>query len=331
MEGKSKVDVLLELKNVKVKIETRTGTFTALDLENLSINRGETVALVGETGSGKSMTASAIMNLFPTKQAKISEGSILFDGEDLRRQPEGKMEQLRGRAMTMIFQDPMTSLNPVFRIGEPMVKMIRRHLGVSKQEAVEKAIEVLSFVGLPDPKNLLKRFPHELSGGQRQRVMIAMAMACSPKLLIADEPTTALDVTIQLQILYLLNRMKAKNGTSILFITHNLSVVSHIADRIVIMYGGVILEAGKTKEVFRNPKHPYTKMLIDAIPRVNDQREKLPVIEGMIDRTLTGCPFSNRCPKARPECEQARPVLVEVSPEHQIACFYPLEEVETVV
>lgn len=325
------MDVLLEMKNVKVDIETRTGTFTALNLESLSINRGETVALVGETGSGKSMTASAIMNLFPTKKAKVTDGAILFDGEDLLKVSEEKMEQHRGQSMTMIFQDPMTSLNPVFRIGEPMVKMVRRHLGLTKQEAVQKSIEALSFVGLPDPKNLLKRYPHELSGGQRQRVMIAMAMACNPKLLIADEPTTALDVTIQLQILYLLNRMKEKQGTSILFITHNLSVVSHIADRIVIMYGGVILESGKTKEVFEHPKHPYTKMLIDAIPRVNDQREKLPVIEGMIDRTLTGCPFANRCPKATTECAQVRPILAEISPEHSTACFYPLEEVEKVV
>jgi oligopeptide/dipeptide ABC transporter ATP-binding protein len=322
------VDVLLEMKHVKVDIETRSGTFTALDLEHLSINRGETIALVGETGSGKSMTASAIMNLFPSKKAKITTGSILFEGEELLHLPEKKMEQLRGKAMTMIFQDPMSSLNPVFSIGEPMIKMIGNHLGVKKQEAKRKAIEALSFVGLPDAKDMLKRYPHELSGGQRQRVMIAMAMACNPKLLIADEPTTALDVTIQLQILYLINRLKETHGTSVLFITHNLSVVSHIADRIVIMYGGYILESGKTKEVFGNPKHPYTKMLIDAIPRVNDNREKLPVIEGMIDRSLTGCPFLNRCPKAKSDCHSlGRPVLMEKSPEHKVACFHPLEEV----
>jgi peptide/nickel transport system ATP-binding protein len=322
------VYVLLDMKNVKVDIETRSGTFTALDLEHLSITRGETIALVGETGSGKSMTASAIMNLFPTKKASIKTGSIMFDGEDLRLASEKKMETIRGRLITMIFQDPMSSLNPVFKIGEPMINMICKHLGVNKKEAKTKAIEALSFVGLPDAQGMLKRYPHELSGGQRQRVMIAMSMACKPKLLIADEPTTALDVTIQLQILYLINQLKETKGTSVLFITHNLSVVSHIADRIVIMYGGHIVETGKTKDVFSNPKHPYTKMLIDAIPRINDKREKLPVIEGMIDRTLRSCPFFNRCPNAQVNCNtQGMPKLTKQSPEHKVACFYPLEEV----
>jgi oligopeptide/dipeptide ABC transporter ATP-binding protein len=326
------VDVLLNLKDVKVDIETRSGTFTALELEHFSMKRGETIALVGETGSGKSMTASAIMKLFPTKKAKVQSGSIVFDGEDLLLLPERKMEAIRGKSITMIFQDPMSSLNPVFPIGEPMIKMICHHLGLKKPEAKKKAIEALSFVGLPDANGMLKRYPHELSGGQRQRVMIAMAMACEPKLLIADEPTTALDVTIQLQILYLINRLKETQGTSVLFITHNLSVVSHIADRIAIMYGGNIIESGKTKEVFANPKHPYTKMLIEAIPRTNDTREKLPVIEGMIDRTLKGCSFFNRCPNARPECQlQGRPKLVEMAPEHTVACFYPLKEVAEIV
>ncbi|MEH7523262.1 ABC transporter ATP-binding protein [Bacillus sp. JJ1503] len=318
------MDVLLEMKNVKVEIETRSGTFTALDLEQLSINRGETIALVGETGSGKSMTASAIMNLFPTKKASIKSGSILFEGVDLVSIPEKKMEGFRGKSMTMIFQDPMTSLNPVFPIGEPMINMIRKHLSLSKKDAKEKAIESLSFVGLPDPKGTLKRYPHELSGGQRQRVMIAMAMACNPKLLIADEPTTALDVTIQSQILYIINRMKETHGTSILFITHNLSVVSKIADRIVIMYGGHIVETGRTKEVFQNPKHPYTTMLMDAIPKLKETREKLPVIDGMIDRSLTSCPFFNRCPSARPECNtKGMPNLTGVNETHKVACNYP--------
>jgi len=322
------VDVLLEMKDVKVEIETRSGTFTALDLEHLAINRGETIALVGETGSGKSMTASAIMKLFPTKKASLSQGSILFDGMDLIKMSEKKMEELRGKSMTMIFQDPMTSLNPVFAIGEPMIKMIQKHLGLKKQEARAKAIEALSFVGLPDPIGLLKRYPHELSGGQRQRVMIAMAMACQPKLLIADEPTTALDVTIQSQILYLLNKMKESSGTSILFITHNLSVVSHIADTIVIMYGGHVVETGPTKKVFKNPKHPYTKMLMDAIPRLHETREKLPVIEGIIDRSLTGCPFFNRCPNAQSACHtQGMPKLTTFEDQHKAACYYPIGEV----
>lgn len=324
------MSLLLEIQELQVEIETRTGIFTALQLEHLTIQKGEMVALVGETGSGKSMTASAIMQLFPTKNAKVTNGSILFNGDNLLNLSESKMEKVRGKSLSMIFQDPMTSLNPVFSIGEPMIRMIRMHLGLSKVQAKEKAIESLKYVGLPDPKGLLKRYPHELSGGQRQRVMIAMALACQPALLIADEPTTALDVTIQSQILFLIDKMKKEQGTSVLFITHNLGVVSHIADRMAIMYGGHIVETGDTSEIFKNPRHPYTKMLIDAIPRIQEQREKLPVIEGLIDRNLTGCPFFNRCPRAEKKCQEAgMPSLESVKDNHEVACYYPLEEVNT--
>lgn len=317
---------LLEMNNIQVDILTRTEPFTALNIEQLSIEKGELVALVGETGSGKSMTASSIMNLFPTKKAFIKSGSIVFEGENLLELSEKEMEKVRGKSISMIFQDPMTSLNPVFRIGDPMTNIIAKHRGLRKHEAREKAIEALQFVGLPDAKGVMKRYPHELSGGQRQRVMIAMAMACEPKLLIADEPTTALDVTIQSQILYLINEMRKKQDTAVLFITHNLSVVSHIADRIVIMYGGHVVESGTTKEVFRHPRHPYTKMLIDAIPRLHEEREKLPVIEGMIDRSLTGCPFYNRCPFAEETCKENRPSLVDENDDHQVTCHFPLKE-----
>src|SRR5699024_7676609 len=210
---------LLEMNNIQVDISTRTEPFTALNIEQLSIEKGELVALVGETGSGKSMTASSIMNLFPTKKAFIKSGSIVFEGENLLELSEKEMEKVRGKSISMIFQDPMTSLNPVFRIGDPMTNIIAKHRGLRKHEAREKAIEALQFVGLPDAKGVMKRYPHELSGGQRQRVMIAMAMACEPKLLIADEPTTALDVTIQSQILYLINEMRKKQDTAVLFIT----------------------------------------------------------------------------------------------------------------
>lgn len=317
---------LLEINNVKVEIATRNEPFTALQIEHLTIEKGEMVALVGETGSGKSMTASSIMNLFPTKNAKITSGSIMFDGINLLDLSEKQMESVRGKSISMIFQDPMTSLNPVFRIGDPMVNIIAKHRNLKKQEARKKAIEAFRFVGLPDPEGMMNRYPHELSGGQRQRVMIAMAMACEPKLIIADEPTTALDVTIQSQILYLINEMRRKQGTAVLFITHNLSVVSHIADRIVIMYSGNVVESGKTKDVFQQPQHPYTKMLIDAIPRLHEERESLPVIEGMIDRTLTGCPFSNRCPFAQEKCKVERPLLHASSESHEVACHYPLKE-----
>ncbi|RNB80035.1 ABC transporter ATP-binding protein [Brevibacillus fluminis] len=320
---------LLNMEDVQVRIKTHTQEITALELEHLTLHEGELVALVGETGSGKSMTASSIMQLFPTQKAYIGSGRIVFEGTDLLTCSRKQLDHIRGKEITMIFQDPMSSLNPVFRIGDPIIDVIRTHTGVSTKEARERAIQALKFVGLPDPARMLNRYPHELSGGQRQRVMIAMAMVCEPKLLIADEPTTALDVTIQSQILYLIDKLKKEKGTSVLFITHNLGVVAKMADRIAVMYAGRIVETGRTQAVFRSPRHPYTRMLLDAIPRISEERDRLPVISGRVLSPAEvggGCRFANRCPRVTDQCRQAVPPLATVGDWHEAACFEPLEE-----
>jgi oligopeptide/dipeptide ABC transporter ATP-binding protein len=322
------VKELLKMEQVRVEIVNRRQRITALDLDHLSLNGGEMLALVGETGSGKSMTASAIMQLFPTPKAKVTRGQIVFAGRNLLERTARELEEIRGKEITMIFQDPMTSLNPVFRIGDPLIDIIQTHTNASKQQAKEMAIQALQFVGLPDPQGIIRRYPHELSGGQRQRVMIAMAMVCKPKLLIADEPTTALDVTIQSQILHYIQKLKEEQGTAVLFITHNLGIVSRMADRIAVMYAGKIVETGQTREIFRAPKHPYTKMLLDAIPRIKEQRDRLPVIGGRVLSAAErngGCLFANRCPRVSERCRQEAPALSPLSGQHEVACFHALE------
>ena len=315
------MEILLKIKNLKVNFYTYRGIVKAVNIDNLKIYKGETLGLVGETGCGKSVTASAMLKLIPSP-GKIEEGEIIFEGENLIAKKE--MREIRGERIAMIFQDPMASLNPVFTIGEQITRVIRTHTSMEKKEAEKRAIEMLKIVELPDPEKMLKSYPHELSGGQRQRVMIVMALSCNPSLLIADEPTTALDVTIQAQILRLLNNLKSRINASILLITHNLGVVAQICDRVAVMYAGNIVEYGDIKEVFKNPKHPYTVGLLETVPNPKKKVEMLSVIKGNVPNLIdppSGCRFHPRCKYMRDICKKKRPKLIEIGKEHKVSCF----------
>jgi len=315
------METLLEIKNLKVNFYTYKGIVKAVNIDNLRIYKGETLGLVGETGCGKSVTASAILKLIPSP-GKIEGGEIIFEGENLIKKKE--MKKVRGKKIAMIFQDPMSSLNPVFTIGEQITRVIRTHTSMKKKEAKKKAVQMLKLVELPDPENMLKKYPHELSGGQRQRVMIVMALSCNPSLLIADEPTTALDVTIQAQILKLLNNLKNKIDASILLITHDIGVIAQICDRVAVMYAGNIVEYGSIKEIFKNPKHPYTVGLLETIPNPKKKVETLPVIRGTVPNLINpplGCRFHPRCKYIKDICKKEKPSLTKVGEEHKVACF----------
>jgi len=315
------METLLEIKNLKVNFYTYKGIVKAVNIDNLRIYKGETLGLVGETGCGKSVTASAILKLIPSP-GKIEGGEITFEGENLIKKKE--MKKVRGKKIAMIFQDPMSSLNPVFTIGEQITRVIRTHTSMKKKKEKKKAVQMLKLVELPDPENMLKKYPHELSGGQRQRVMIVMALSCNPSLLIADEPTTALDVTIQAQILKLLNNLKNKIDASILLITHDIGVIAQICDRVAVMYAGNIVEYGSIKEIFKNPKHPYTVGLLETIPNPKKKVETLPVIRGTVPNLINpplGCRFHPRCKYIKDICKKEKPSLTKVGEEHKVACF----------
>ena len=269
---------LLSLENLTIEVAEGENKRTIVDVDALHVEKGEFVAVVGETGSGKTMMASSIIQLFPSKKISIAKGRIVFEDQDLLTLSKKELVKVRGKKIAMIFQDPMTALNPVFRIGDLLEEVIQTHHNVPKKEIQQRAVEAFQFVGLPGERQFLRRYPHELSGGQRQRVVIAMAIACEANLIIADEPTTALDVSTQAQILDLMKKLQREKHTSVLFITHNLGVVSEMADRVVIMYKGKIVEQGNTKEVFDNPTHPYTNMLLSSIPRINETRKRLPIM-----------------------------------------------------
>jgi len=317
-------DILLDVKNLVTRFWTDDGKVTACDDVSFRVRRGETVGLVGESGCGKSVTSLSVMRLIAWPPGKIVSGEILFEGSDLLKKDEAEMRAIRGNKISMIFQEPMTSLNPVYTVGEQIAEAVRLHQGKNKKEAWFQAVEMLKLVGMPVPERRVREYPHHLSGGMRQRVMIAIALACNPSLLIADEPTTALDVTIQAQILELMKSLKREFGMSILLITHDLGVIAEMAERVMVMYAGKIVEEGPALELFGAPLHPYTRGLLISIPRLDTPKGKLHVIEGTVPdlaRLPGGCAFHPRCPEADPRCREASPPLVAVGGHRKLSCF----------
>lgn len=313
---------LLEIKNLKTYFYSDKREIKAVDGVDLSINHGETVALVGESGSGKSITSLSIMKLIPQPPGKIVDGEIIFDGEDLKDLKDHEMNKIRGNRIAMIFQEPMTSLNPVFTIGNQIMEPLMLHKKMSKDQALKRTVQLLELVGFGRAKDIVNEYPHQLSGGMRQRAMIAMAMANSPSLLIADEPTTALDVTIQAQILDLMRELKEKTNTAILLITHDLGVVAEMADRVAVMYAGQIVEEADVYTLFQNPKHPYTLGLMNSIPQLEVEQERLESIPGMVPPAYAypeGCRFAPRCKFATEACLDDQ-VLREIEPGHKVRC-----------
>ncbi len=320
---------LLEINNLHTYFDTKKGLIKAVNGVSLSIDEGRTLGVVGESGSGKSQTAMSILKLFESNQ-KIYEGEIKFEGKVISDLSETEMQSIRGNDISVIFQEPMTSLNPVFTINRQISEVLMLHQGLSKKEAEQRSIEMLRQVKIANPETVNKSYPFQLSGGMRQRVMIAMALACKPKLLIADEPTTALDVTIQAQILKLMNDLKKETGTSIMFITHDLGVINQMADDVAVMYCGQVVETAPVDNIFMDHTciHPYTEGLLTSIPRLNtDRSEKLDVIPGSVPHPLAlpkGCKFAPRCKYATDKCRNEEPELKEVGPNHSIRCFYPV-------
>ncbi len=319
---------MLKIENLKVHFDTDDGVLYAVDGVNLHIDRGETLGVVGESGCGKSVTAMTIMKLLPMPPGRIAAGQIWFEGQDLVQANEAVMRQLRAREIAMIFQEPMTSLNPVLSVGEQIAESLRLHEGLSNKQALAKAAEMLGLVNIPRPSQRVNDSPHQVSGGMRQRVMIAMALSCKPKLLIADEPTTALDVTIQAQILDLLNQLKSQMGMSIMLITHAMGVVAETAQRVVVMYAGRVVEEASVDDLFGSPSHPYTQGLIRSIPRIDldsVHKQRLQAIPGLVPKLINppiGCRFAPRCPHANERCAMEMPELRELTSGHKVACHY---------
>jgi oligopeptide/dipeptide ABC transporter ATP-binding protein len=323
-----KNEIILEIKNLKTYFYTYEGVAKAVDGVSYNLAKGEPLGVVGESGCGKSVTALSILRLIPTPPGKIVGGEIFFKGENLLEYTEDEMRKIRGNRISMIFQEPMTSLNPVFTVGNQIQETLQLHQGLSKKEALEKSIEMLRLVNIPSPEKAVERYPHELSGGMRQRVMIAMSLACNPEILIADEPTTALDVTIQAQILDLMNKLKEELGMAIILITHNLGVVAETAKRVIVMYAGKIVEEAETKTLFGNPQHPYTMGLLKSIPILGDKirrgKFRLNEISGVVPSLYelpSGCKFSTRCPSVIDICKEKEPELKEIEKAHFSSCW----------
>lgn len=319
-------DPVVEVNNLETTFFSKAGAFKAVNNISYNIHRGETLGIVGESGCGKSVTSFSLMRLIE-KPGQVTGGQFLLSGRDILKMSQEEVEEVRGGEMAMIFQEPMTALNPVLTIGRQIDEQIMRHKKVPAAESKERAIEMLNLVGIPSPSQRYHNYSHQLSGGMRQRAMIAMALSCDPKFLIADEPTTALDVTIQAQILELIQTLQEKLQMTVQFITHDLGVISEIADRVMVMYGGQTCETGDTQELFANPRHPYTAALIGSRPKFGHRVSRLMTIEGSVPAPYElpqGCPFTNRCSRALEQCQQQRPPLTQVKPGHNIACFNPV-------
>ena len=321
-------EVILDVRDLRVEFHTEEGVVHAVNGISYQLHKGETLGIVGESGCGKSVSVLSIMRLLPVPPAVI-HGSILFNGRDLLQLSEDEMRKVRGAQIGMVFQDPLTSLNPVLTIGYQLMEPLQLHLGMSKEEARKRAAELLEMVGIPEASERLDDYPHQFSGGMRQRVMIAMAMACNPPLLIADEPTTALDVTIQAQIVDLMKQLRDEIGMSLIWITHDLGVVAGLAERVIVMYAGFIVEEALIDDLYENPRHPYTKALLNSLPRMDGSPgEKLESIEGLPPDLLTlppGCPFAPRCKFAREICFEKRPPLEEIAPGRRLACWIDVD------
>jgi peptide/nickel transport system ATP-binding protein len=315
---------LLEVKGLKTHFFTDEGVVRAVDGVDFYINKGETLGVVGESGCGKSVTALSIMRLIATPPGRIVEGQILYDGRNLLDLTPAQMRKIRGKEISMIFQEPMTSLNPVFTVGEQIAEALRLHEGLNRRDAMDKTVEMLKLVHIPNAERRVKEYPHQLSGGMRQRIMIAMALSCNPKLLIADEPTTALDVTIQAQILDLVKRLQKELGMGVVMITHDLGVVAESCDRVIVMYAGRKVEEADVLDLFDRPLHPYTRALMASMPSMNSSGARLAEIPGMVpapDELGRGCAFAARCPHANARCTAETPSLVEQDAGHAVACF----------
>ncbi|MGJ8572661.1 MAG: ABC transporter ATP-binding protein [Hoeflea sp.] len=317
---------ILDVKGLKTVFGTRGGEVHAVNSVDFDLRPGELLGVVGESGSGKSVTMMSLLRLLPSPPAEMRDGKVMFDGQDLLKISPEELRKIRGSKIGFIFQDPMTSLNPVYTIGFQLAEPLRAHLGMSKAQARSRSVELLKLVGIPDPERRLKDYPHQFSGGMRQRVMIAIALACDPQVLIADEPTTALDVTIQAQIIELVKELRQKLGMAIIWITHDLGVIAGIADRVMVMYAGQVVEEGPVNEIFKDPQHPYTQALLKTVPVVRGPREeKLQVIEGqppILHDAPVACSFRNRCQYAFDRCSQENPALTDASvPGHRAACF----------
>lgn len=316
---------LLDIKNLYTGFFINNELHHAITNINLTIDSGEIICIVGESGCGKSVLALSVMQLLPSVNAKVSQGEIIFQGDNLLDKSIKEMNQIRGKSISMIFQEPMTALNPVFTIGFHLIEVLKNHTDLSKKDAMSKAIDLLQQVGIPRPDKIMHEYPHQLSGGMRQRIMIAIAIALHPKLLIADEPTTALDVTVQAQILELLKDIHSKENTSIMLVTHDLGVVAEMADRVVVMYAGEIVESSTIHYLFAHPRHPYTLALLGSIPDLNHDKEKLQTVKGVVpsiqNMPQQGCRFASRCTKAFKDCTNITPELSEVSDNHFARCL----------